>query len=247
MEKITIYLITLIIISLTILGVSGEYFSYKYYSILATRQTTQQVAQQTQTNTNTNNTRNQTTPLSSEKLIDSFNFKNPMAVGNIDQLRHTITITVPPITDITKLTPIIEVSNNSTLLPQSGVTQDFTNPIAYLVTAQDGSTQNYMVTVNVASILKSIEKSITSFKLSGINPEVDGIIDDSNYTVYAVVPDGTDLTKLAPTIGVSDGATISPASGNIQDFTNPVIYTVTDSYGDKQNYTITVLTESNSG
>ena len=242
MQKSTIYLITLIVAAFIILGVGGEYFTYKYYSSIAAQQTQKPVANVTQ------NTIVTPAPAgSSENSITSFNFENPMAIGSIDESNHTITITVPPITDITKLSPTIETSPYSTVSPMSNVLQDFTNPVAYLVTAQNGLTQNYIVTVNVASIMNSVEKFITSFKLSGFNPEVDGYIDNDAHTVYAVVPDGTDLTKLTPIIQVSDGATISPKSGIIQNFTNPVIYNVMDSYGDTQNYTVTVVTESNSG
>ena len=119
--------------------------------------------------------------------------------------------------------------------PISGTPQDFTNPVAYAVSAQNGSIQIYTVAVNVASVLKSTEKVITSFKLSGFSPEVDGYIDKNDaHTITAVVPDGTDLTKLTPIIVVSDGATLSPGSGVIQDFTNNVTYTATDAYGGTQ-------------
>ena len=153
-------------------------------------------------------------------------------------------ITVPAGTDVTKLTPTIQASTGATISPASGAQQDFTNPVAYLVTAQDGSTQTYIATVTVA---KSSEKSILSFKLSGFDPEVDGTIDETNHTVYAVVPDGTDLTKLMPTITVSDDATYIPNSDGYVDFTNPVTYTITAEDGSTQDYTITVVTESNSG
>ena len=59
--------------------------------------------------------------------------------------------------------------------------------------------------------------------------------------------DRADLTNLTPVITVSDGATVSPASGVVQDFTNPVIYTTTDSYGYSQTYTVTITSVSNSG
>lgn len=242
MDKSTLYLVTIIIAALIILGVSGEYFTYKYYTLLATRSVSQTAASVVQ-----NSTANQLPSGSSEKSIVSFNFENPMAVGSIDETNHTVTITVPPITDVTRLAPTIETSTDAAISPSSGTQQDFTNPVVYKVTAQNGSTQNYTVTVNVASILESIGESITSFKLSGFNPVIEGFIDNNAHTVYLVVPDGTDLTKLTPTIEVSDGATVSPESGSIQDFTNPVIYTVTDSYGDTQSYTVTVVTESNSG
>lgn len=245
MEKLTIYLIIAIVICLTILGISAEFFTYKYYELTLE----QKASQQTTINTNPtqNTTPSQTSVQSSEKLITSFNFQNPTATGVINQTSHTITITVPPITDITKLTPTIGISDNATISPASNVQQDFTNPVAYLVTAQNSSTQEYIVTVNVASILKSVEKQIISFKLSGVTPEADGTIDNDAHTVYAIVPDDTDLTQLTPIIGVSSGATISPESGKTQDFTNPVIYTVTDIYGSTQNYTVTIQTESASG
>ena len=46
-------------------------------------------------------------------------------------------------------------------------------------------------------------------------------------TIAIEVNSTADLTALTPTIQVSAGASISPASGAVQDFTNPVTYTVT--------------------
>ncbi|MBI5541158.1 MAG: fibronectin type III domain-containing protein, partial [Bacteroidia bacterium] len=50
-------------------------------------------------------------------------------------------------------------------------------------------------------------------------------------TVNILMPCATNITALTPTITVSPGATISPASGVAQDFTNPVTYTVTAENG----------------
>lgn len=36
-----------------------------------------------------------------------------------------------------------------------------------------------------------------------------------------------DVKNLAPVFKITDGATIQPANGSVQDFTNPVTYTVT--------------------
>lgn len=59
------------------------------------------------------------------------------------------------------------------------------------------------------------------------------------------LPTGTDVTALQPTIVVSDLATVSPASGEEQDFTDPVTYTVTAEDETTQEYvvTVTVLAE----
>ena len=246
MEKSTLYLVVVIIIAVTILGVAGEYFAYKY-AALSSQQSVQQSAMVTSSSESSSSSPAILTSGSSEKSIASFNFKNPLAVGTIDDTNYTVTITVPPDTDVTNLSPTIQVSNSAIISPASGIPQDFTNPVTYTVTAQNGSVQKYVATVNVASITTSIQKLITSFKLASIKPQVDGFINNDNYTIYVVVPDGTDLTKLAPTIEVSQNAIISPASGTPQDFTNPVIYTVTDVYGGTQIYTVTIVTESNSG
>src|ERR1700690_4442810 len=64
----------------------------------------------------------------------------------------------------------------------------------------------------------NLPKAITSFNFDSLNPEVDGVITESNHTVTLTVPSGTDITNLAPTIQVSDGATINPQSGTGQDF-----------------------------
>ncbi len=47
------------------------------------------------------------------------------------------------------------------------------------------------------------------------------------YPIYIQVKEQTDRSALAPTFELTEGATISPASGSVQDFTSPVRYTVT--------------------
>ena len=56
------------------------------------------------------------------------------------------------------------------------------------------------------------------------------------------VPDNTDITKLIPTIEISEGATVYPPSSAITNFTEPVDYTVTSEHQEKINYyTVSVL------
>jgi len=104
-----------------------------------------------------------TTPIetkSNEKMI--FAFDIPLAtevVGAIDQVNHAISINVPSGTDITRLAPTIIISDKATVYPESEVPQDFTNPATYQVTAEDGTTQNYTVTVNVEKTQEAAQKS----------------------------------------------------------------------------------------
>ena len=67
------------------------------------------------------------------------------------------------------------------------------------------------------------------------------VIDAVNQTINIEVAEGTAYTKLIPTLTVSEGATVSPASGTEQDFTNPVGYTVTaEDQKTTQVWTVTV-------
>ncbi len=86
---------------------------------------------------------------SDAKQIKSFSFADPQAVGVINDSTKQITIVVPAETDVTELVPIINVSDKATVNPLSGIPQNFTKPVVFTVTAEDGSTTAYVVTVTV--------------------------------------------------------------------------------------------------
>ena len=69
-------------------------------------------------------------------------------------------------------------------------------------------------------------------------------ISSEDATVSVLMPYGTDVTALVPTISVSQDATISPKSGVQQDFTSPVIYTVMAENGITKNYDVTVTLQT---
>ena len=85
----------------------------------------------------------------------------------------------------------------------------------------------------------SSEKQIISFRISGQIGAT--LIDEDTHTIRVVVPRGTDRTQLAPAIRVSEGATVSPASDEPQDFTNEVSYTVTAEDGETQTFRVIVI------
>jgi len=89
---------------------------------------------------------------SSNKQITAFSFIEPSTTGVINETAKTIVIDVSLGTDITVLVPTIVVSDRATVSPASGVMQNFTNPVTYTVTAEDGSTANYTVTVTSSTV-----------------------------------------------------------------------------------------------
>lgn len=83
---------------------------------------------------------------------DILSFSIPEQTGEteIDQVAHTVQLYVPVGTDVTDLTPTIEVSYMATIDPESGTPQDFTGPVEYTVTAENGDMQDWTVTVSFA-------------------------------------------------------------------------------------------------
>jgi len=137
--------------------------------------------------------------------------------------------------DITKLIPVVKVSPNAVVFPVSGTTIDFTNPVQYTITAQDGSSKEFMVTIEV---LLSSKKDLLSFAIP--NKTTDIVIDREGGNILVKVYEYEDITELAPIITVSPDATISPVSGTAVNFTNPVQYTITAQNGSIAIFTVTV-------
>lgn len=98
------------------------------------------------------------------KTITSFDFLDlePDVIGVIDNINHTVTLTVPLDTDVTNLIPTIIIGTGATIIPETGSGQDFTNPVIYTVTALDETTQEYTVTVQFPSDLTALVNTITT-------------------------------------------------------------------------------------
>ena len=86
---------------------------------------------------------------SSEKKILSFKFVSPDVEAVITESAKTIVAVVPFGTDVTALVPVITVSDKATVTPASGSPVNFTNPVTFTVTAEDGSQVNYVATITV--------------------------------------------------------------------------------------------------
>ncbi|MGW0824435.1 family 43 glycosylhydrolase [Streptomyces sp. NPDC002845] len=71
--------------------------------------------------------------------------------------------------------------------------------------------------------------------------KTDAIIDEAGSRITLPLVEGSDLTALAPEFTLAHGASISPASGTLRDFTEPVTYEVTGSDGAKRTWTVEAL------
>ena len=176
--------------------------------------------------------------LSDQKQILEFSINTVKA--KIDETEKTITLTLPYGTDVKSLAPSIQVSNKAQVSPSSGNQVDFTNPVNYAVTAEDGSKTTYKVVVHIE---KNNEANILSFKI-GILHNIDLDIDQEAKIISYSYPYGTDIKAISPLITVSTGATVKPESKQAQDFTNPVVYTVTAENGNTKEYTVTIMVKA---
>ncbi|PCH77826.1 MAG: hypothetical protein COB98_02310 [Flavobacteriaceae bacterium] len=130
------------------------------------------------------------------KLL-AFSFKE--SIAEIDSLSPTIKLVVPTGTNIKNLQPVVAVSADASYTPTSP--QDFSKPVIYTVTAQDGVTSlDYTVTIEIA---KSIEADVEAIVFGGYAGQVN--LESNEISVY--IPEGMSTNNLTPVINLSFGAT----------------------------------------
>ncbi len=189
------------------------------------------------------------------KDITAFSFNASANSGLSSDITGTITstdieVTVPYGTDVSNLVASFtatgtSVSVEGTQQISGSTANDFSNPVSYTVTAENGSTCNYSVTVTVAS---NTAKEITAFSFSAavndeLSSDVTGTISGTDITL--IVPNGTDVTALVTSftttgtsVSVEGIQQISGTTAN--DFTNPVTYSVEAEDGSILDYSVTV-------
>ena len=113
--------------------------------------------------------------ISSDKQITSFTINGYKA--RVSGL--TIRSVLPYGSSVKELTPVI-THNGKSISPESGVTQDFTNPVTYTVTATDGTTAVYTVSVNVLSLADMSNANLSSLnvKKGKLQPALNDSIKD---------------------------------------------------------------------
>jgi len=182
--------------------------------------------------------------LSSDKEIYSFVLPFPSPIpwvsGTINN--DTITVKVQPGVSLANITPVIQYYGKS-ISPAEGTALNFTSPVTYTITAEDGSTRRQVVIVSY----KSTTKDITDFRFRptenpGLATAVVGqLINDSSIVVR--VPASTNVSALVPTI-THNGVSVSPRSGQAADFSDVVNYTVSAEDGSTKKYNVSVTSNN---
>jgi hypothetical protein len=170
---------------------------------------------------------------SGSRAITEFFITSPVIAQGIIN-GNEIIVEAPHGTDLTAMTATV-IHSGTSVSPASGEAHDFNSPVTYRITASNGTSKTYTVTVNVAP---ANAKTIRSFNVSSPT-NMGGLINEGDHTILLNVPYGTDLTAITPVITHS-GVSITPASGVAQDFSHPLTYTVTAADETTQDYTVTV-------
>jgi hypothetical protein len=183
------------------------------------------------------------------------------SAGIINETAHTIAVTVPAGTNLNGLQPTI-YHTGASISPLSGAPRDFRNPVVYTVTARDGSTQAYTVTVFAQ---KKSDKAITAFDFSDVSGEttvIGGTPVDGKIPIVVTVPYynagvPTNLAALTPVVthtgdsisgwGIPNqaGGPAVVAGSSPADFTVPRTYTVKAEDDSTQPYSVTVVKTAN--
>jgi hypothetical protein len=88
---------------------------------------------------------------SSAKAITALGFGDIETRAVINETDRTVIVYIPYGADRRNLVPAVKVSPGASLSPASGTRRDFTANAAYTVTAKDGSTADWTVTVREAA------------------------------------------------------------------------------------------------
>ena len=164
---------------------------------------------------------------------DILSYKIGDAVGTISG--NSVSITIPYATDLTTTEPDITVSEFAKVTQKPAELQVGENH--YTVTAGNGAEQDYIVTITRTPVATG--RQIKSFRYGGY----EATINEGTAEITMTLPKGISPV-FAPTIEISEFATVSPASGEVQDFSSPVKYKVTAQNKASKTYTVKVAISS---
>lgn len=187
--------------------------------------------------------------LNNENEIITFSIPDQTFGAIINNTSHTVEVNVPNGTNLSNIIASFTISDVAeayigATMQESGVTgNDFTNTVIYSIHAENGSIQDWYISVNEEGVQNN-ENDILTYSFS----EQTGVatINNTNHTVEIEVANGSNIGSLIASFSLSSqaevsvGGTLQESSVTSNDFTSPVTYTIEAGNGDMQDWTITV-------
>lgn len=137
--------------------------------------------------------------------IEGIELIRPSAVTN-----DKVTFYANPWEDLTALAPVFTLTPGAKIEPASGSKQDFTRPVTYTVTSEDGKwTKDYTVTVSVPENMK---KTVYSFE--------DTKLQDKKFHIFLIKNASGDVTGewVSSNLGYAIGAEVGILPGKPDDY-----------------------------
>ena len=149
---------------------------------------------------------------------------------------ETVTVTVTP--DSGK-----KMTTNSLIYSQSSAPYEVVHidekTKQFIMPAYELSVSCRFEDENSSTTPETTTGKIGAFVVNGVS----GTVDNTTGMITVTLPNGTDLTSLAPVITISGAKSISPASGATVNLSSPVTYTLTLEDGTTKTYTVRAYVE----
>lgn len=149
---------------------------------------------------------------------------------------ETVTVTVTP--DSGK-----KMTTNSLIYSQSSAPYEVVHidekTKQFIMPAYELSVSCRFEDENSSTTPETTTGKIGAFVVNGVS----GTVDNTTGTITVTLPNGTDLTSLAPVITISGAKSISPTSGATVNLSSPVTYTLTLEDGTTKTYTVRAYVE----
>jgi hypothetical protein len=177
-----------------------------------------------------------------QNLTDIIKF----TVGGVDCIINYDTNNIAQIfsatVDLTSIAPTITLADaGATIIPASGVIQNFMNSVTYTVTLGE-LTKSFTVTLRKKSISNSINSfTIPKAQVKYATSDIVGTIDNTLKTITVSEPYGSSLSNVKPVITISDKASISPDGSGFVNLSTAT-YTVTSENGETAAYSVVINT-----
>ena len=161
--------------------------------------------------------------------------------ATIDDVSGQIALSVPFGTPLTSLTAHISVAPFASVSPASESELNYAQPVTFRVTAENGDSRTYRVTVSVLPNLRIIQQfALHKSQNSFLDRDYTAQIDPDLHTITLALPADLPIDRAIPTVTVPQGSTVSPPNGSVVNFNRPVPFLVTDSTGLTQEYLVTL-------
>ncbi|MEH6535393.1 MAG: DUF5018 domain-containing protein [Psychroserpens sp.] len=167
-------------------------------------------------------------------LSFSLSYNSTTYDATIDNISKTISLETLGLESYDSIVPDITISAMASISPSINEAQNFNEIVSYIVSSESGEEETY--SLNITNTPFSNENKILSFQFIEDGITFDGVINHADLTID--IESYKNIINISPVITISDGASISPDSNDIQDFRLDKEYTVTSQSGSSNTYTV---------